>query len=198
MCHRLVVYLPVGSRLKKGTSAPSHRGVDPVFYWVRTHPLCRSWVEIGIGPTHFLRWIVYYCVSIQNDIDKSQISLIELCKTLRTNSGLRAVNSCRHLFWADPAEFKIFISPADFLHRSTPLPPHTPGVWLTLHLYSSFYPQASVKQQDDIFCAVKRPVKSHRDSVTPAIGDTAYRLQHPPVVCRASSPQHRHQIGAIR
>ena len=53
----------------------------------------------GSGPTHFLRWIVYYCVCIQHDIDKSQISFIELCKTLRTNSGLRAINSCLHLFW---------------------------------------------------------------------------------------------------
>jgi len=57
----------------------------------------RRWVKIGIGPTHFLRWIVYYCVCIQHDIDKSQISFIELCKkTLRTNSGLRAINSCLH------------------------------------------------------------------------------------------------------
>ena len=59
----------------------------------------RSWVRIGIGSTHFLRWIVYYCICIQHDIDKSQISFIELCKTLRTNSGLRAINSCLHLFW---------------------------------------------------------------------------------------------------
>ena len=51
----------------------------------------RSWVRIGIGPTHLLRWIVYYCVCIQHDIDKSQISFIELCTTLRTNSGLRAI-----------------------------------------------------------------------------------------------------------
>jgi len=51
----------------------------------------RSGVRIGIGPTHFLRWIVYYCVCIQHDIDRSQISFIELCKTLRTNSGLRAI-----------------------------------------------------------------------------------------------------------
>ena len=70
-----------------------------VFFWVRTHPLFRSWVRIGIGPTHFSRRIVYYCVCIQHDIDKSQISFIELCKTLRTNSGLRAINSCLHLFW---------------------------------------------------------------------------------------------------
>jgi len=70
-----------------------------VFLWVRTHPLFRSWVRIGIGPTHFLRRIVYYCVCIQYDVDKSQISFIELCKTLRTNSGLRAINSCLHVFW---------------------------------------------------------------------------------------------------
>jgi len=77
------------------------RGVDPMcFFWVRTHPIFRSWVRIGIGPIHFLWWIVYYCVCIQHDIDKSQISFIELRKTLRTNSGLRAVNSCLHLFWA--------------------------------------------------------------------------------------------------
>ena len=48
---------------------------------------------------HFLRWIVYYCVCIQHDIDKSQMAFIELCKTLRTNSGLRAINSCLHVFW---------------------------------------------------------------------------------------------------
>jgi len=70
-----------------------------VFFLVRTHPLFSRWVRIGIGPTHFLRWIVYYCVCIQHGIDKSQISFIELCKTLRTNSGLRAINSCLHLFW---------------------------------------------------------------------------------------------------
>jgi len=56
-----------------------------VLFWVRTHPL----FEMN----------VYYCVCIQHDIDKSQISLIELCKTLRTNSGLRAINSCLHLLW---------------------------------------------------------------------------------------------------
>jgi len=50
-----------------------------------------SWVRISIGPTHFLRWIVYYCVCIQHDIDKSQISFDELCKTLRMNSDLRAI-----------------------------------------------------------------------------------------------------------
>ena len=70
-----------------------------VFFWVRTHPLFRRWVRIGIGPTHFLRWTVYYCVCIQHDIDKSQISFTELCKTSRTNSGLRAISSCLHLFW---------------------------------------------------------------------------------------------------
>ena len=26
-----------------------------VFFWVRTHPPFRSWVRIGIGPTHFFR-----------------------------------------------------------------------------------------------------------------------------------------------
>ena len=48
-----------------------------------------------LGPdrhcTHPLFEIVYYCVSIQHDIDKSQISFIELCKTLRMHSGLRAI-----------------------------------------------------------------------------------------------------------
>jgi len=58
----------------------------------------RSWVRICIGPTHILRLVVYYCVCIQHDTDKSQISFTELCKTLRTNSGLRAINSCLHLF----------------------------------------------------------------------------------------------------
>jgi len=48
----------------------------------------------GSGPTHFFRWIVYHCVCIQHDIDKSPISFTELCKSLRTNSGLRAINSC--------------------------------------------------------------------------------------------------------
>jgi len=64
-------------------------------WWVRlinmwhcgVNPMCFS----GSGPTHFLRWIVYYCVCIQHDVDKSQISFIELCKTSRTNSGLRAI-----------------------------------------------------------------------------------------------------------
>ena len=82
------------SRLGRVQGRRSH-----VFFWVRTHPLFRSWVWIGIGPTHFLRWIVYYCVCIQHDIDESQISFIELCKTLRTNSGLGAINSCLHVFW---------------------------------------------------------------------------------------------------
>jgi len=63
-----------------------HRGVDHMCF-------SRS------GPTHFLRWIVYYCVCIQHHIDKSQISFTELRKTFRTNSGLRAINSCLHLFW---------------------------------------------------------------------------------------------------
>ena len=82
------------SRLGRVQGRRSH-----VFFWVRTHPLFRSWVWIGIGPTHFLRWIVCYCVCIQHDIDKSQISFIELRKTLTTNSGLRAINSCLYLFW---------------------------------------------------------------------------------------------------
>jgi len=57
----------------------------------------RSCVFYGSGPTHFLRRIVYYCVCIQHDIDKSQISFIELCKTLRTNSGLKAIN--QDMYW---------------------------------------------------------------------------------------------------
>ena len=41
------------------------RGVDPMcFFWVLTHPLFSSWDRMGIGPTHFLRLIVYYCVCI--------------------------------------------------------------------------------------------------------------------------------------
>jgi len=70
-----------------------------VFFWVWTHPL--------------LRWIVYYPICIQHDIDKSQISFIELCFS-------------KDCFVT--AEFKISISPADWsldpptiLHRSTPL-----------------------------------------------------------------------------
>ena len=104
----------------------------------------RRWVRIGIGPTHFLRWIVYYCVCIQHDTDKSQISFIELCKTLRMNSGLRAINSCLHLFWRQLCNRNICavscvyacvwlalsthftsrlwsLDPPTFLHRSTPL-----------------------------------------------------------------------------
>ena len=75
-------------------------GVDPTCFSGSgpTH-FFRSWVRICIGSTHFLRLVVYFCVCIQHDIDKSQISSIELCKTLRTNSGLRAINSCLHLFW---------------------------------------------------------------------------------------------------
>ena len=112
----------------------------------------RSWVRIGIGPTHFLRWIVYYCVCIQHGIDKSQISFIELCKTLRTNSGLRPINSCLHLFWpklcnrnictvsyvyACVSEQNLKFSfhqqtvefgPTHILHRSTPLPLAFPSV----------------------------------------------------------------------
>jgi len=108
-----------------------------VFFWVRIHPLFRSWVRIGIGPTHFLTWVVYYCVCIQHDIDKSQVSFIELCKTLRTNSGLRANNSCIHLFTTYKAcfskhcfvavAFKIFISPADC------------GVWTHPHIYTDLH-----------------------------------------------------------
>jgi len=75
-----------GARVSVAARPAAYRGVDPV---------CFS----GSGPTHFLRWIVYYCVCIQHDIDKSQISFTELCKTSRTNSGLRAINSCLHLFW---------------------------------------------------------------------------------------------------
>jgi len=103
----------------------------------------RSWVRIGIGPTHFLSWIVYYCV--RHDIDKSQISFIELRKIFRTNSGLRAISSCLHLFWPQlcnrnicavsyvcacfvTAEFKIFISPADC------------GVWTHPHFYRDLRP----------------------------------------------------------
>ena len=52
----------------------------------------RSLVRIGIGPTHFLRWIFYYCVCIQHDIDKACFS--------------------KHCFVT--AEFNIFISPADY------------------------------------------------------------------------------------
>ena len=71
------------------------RDVDPICFSGSgpTHFLgAGRWVRIGIGPTHFLRWIVYYCVCIQHDIDKSQISFTELCKSLRTNSGLSAIN----------------------------------------------------------------------------------------------------------
>ena len=57
----------------------------------RSYVFFRSWVRIGIGPTHLLRWIVYYCVCIQHDVDKSQISFTELCKTLRTNSALTSL-----------------------------------------------------------------------------------------------------------
>jgi len=93
----------------------------------------RSWVRIGIGPTHFLRWFVNYCVCIQHYVDKSQMSFIELSKTLRKNSGLRAVNSflrlqgllscfSEHCFVT--AEFKIFISPAGC------------GLWTQPHSYT--------------------------------------------------------------
>jgi len=107
-----------------------------VFFGVRTQPLFKSWVRIGIGPIHFLRWIVYNCVCIQHDIDKSQISFIELglCKTLRTNSGLRArppIKSCLHLFWPQLCNRNIWnfhftsrlwsLDLPTFLHRSTPL-----------------------------------------------------------------------------
>ena len=102
----------------------------------RLDPMCFS----GSGPTHFL--IVYYCVCIQHDIDKSQLSFIELCKTLRTNSGLMAVNSCLHLFSPQlyrltecfskdrcvTAEFKIFISRADC------------GVWTHPLFYTDYAP----------------------------------------------------------
>ena len=104
-----------------GRAFPVARGVDPMCFPGSgpTH-FFRSWVRIGIGPTHFLRWIVNNCVCIY--IDKSQMSFIELCKTLTKNSGLRAVNSflrlqglfscfSKHCFVT--AEFKIVISPAD-------------------------------------------------------------------------------------
>jgi len=106
-----------------------------VLFWVRTHPLFRSWVRIGIGPTQLLRWVVYYWVCIQHDIDKSQISLIELCKTLRTNSGLRAINSCLHLFWPQLCNRNI-ISPADC------------GVWTHPHLYTDLRPWVSLAEED--------------------------------------------------
>ena len=107
-------------------------------------PMCFS----GSGPTHFFSWIVYYCVCIQHDIDKSQISFTEVCKTLRTNSGLRAINSCLHLFWPQlctykacfskhrfvTAEFKIFISPADC------------GVWTDPHFPQIYAPRCRPAQ----------------------------------------------------
>ena len=103
---------------------PVARGVDP---------MCFS----GSGPTHFLRWIVNNGVCIQHYIDKSQMSFIELCKTLTKNSGLRAVNSflrlrgllscfSKHCFVT--AEFKIVISPADC------------GVWTQPHFYTELRP----------------------------------------------------------
>ena len=100
----------------------------------------RRWVRIGIGPTHFLRWIVYYCVCIQHDIDKSQISFIELCETLRTNSGLRAINSCLHLFWPQLCNRNIcnkhcFVT-AELkfsFHQQT-------GVWTHPHFYTDLCP----------------------------------------------------------
>ena len=123
--------LETGSRhiAFKRLSLLNVRGVDPTCFsgsGIRTHPLFR---RIGIGLTHFLRWIVYYCVCIQHDIDKSQLGLsfIELCKTLRRNSGLRATNSCLHLFWPQLCNRNI-ISPADC------------GVWTHPHFTQIYAP----------------------------------------------------------
>ena len=69
-----------------------------------------------------------------------QKSNIIRCKTLRTNSGLRAINSCLHLFWPQLCKacwvnivlwhqnLKIFISPADC------------GVWTHPHFYTDLRP----------------------------------------------------------
>jgi len=90
------------------------KGVDPMcFSGSGPNHFFTSWVRIGIGPTHFLRWIVYYCVCIQHDIDKSQISFIELCFS-------------KHCFVT--AEFKISISPADC------------RVWTHPHFYTDLLP----------------------------------------------------------
>ena len=106
---------PLGYALVRSSGAcrQGRRNYQYVFFWVRTHPLFRSWVRIGIGPTHFLRPIIYYCVCIQHDIDKSQISFIELWFS-------------KHCFVT--AEFKIFISPADY------------GVWIHPHFYTDLRP----------------------------------------------------------
>ena len=108
--------------------------ISYVCYQGRIDPMCFS----GSGPTHFLRWIVYYCVCIQHDVDKSQIAFIELRKTLRTNSGwygnqdmywiVTTYKACfsKHCFVT--AEFKIFISPADC------------GVWTHPHLFTDLRP----------------------------------------------------------
>jgi len=145
---RTATYLPVrvsgDSVAGCGTALPAvTRGIDPMrFSWSGPTRFFRSWVRICIGPSHFLRWIVYYCVCIQHDSDKSQLSFIELCKTLRTNSGLMAINSCLHLFSPQlcrltecfskdrcvTAEFKIFISRADC------------GVWTHPHFYTDYAP----------------------------------------------------------
>ena len=107
------------------------KGLDPTcFCGYAPTNIFRSWVRIGIGPTHFLKWIVYYCVCIQHDIDKSQISFIELwfhfiSMVIRTCIELLLLTKAcfsKHCFVT--AEFKIFILPADC------------GVWTHPHFYT--------------------------------------------------------------
>jgi len=92
----------------------------------------------GSGPTHFLRWIVYYCICIQQDIDKSQISFIELCKTLRTNSDLRAINSCLHLFW--PQLCNRNICAVSYVYACVCFVTADYGVWTHPHFYTDLCP----------------------------------------------------------
>ena len=111
------------------STTPPTRGVDP---------MCFS----GSGPTHFLRWIVYYCVCIQHDIDKSQISFIELCKTLRTNSGLRAINSCLHLFW--PELCKAYWVNIDWWQQNVKFSFHQQTVQFgSAHIFTQIYAPAA-------------------------------------------------------
>ena len=97
------------------------RGVDP---------MCFS----GSGPTHFWRWIVYYCVCNASNMTLTKVKYHLLLSLFQCGNQdmywiVTTYKACfsKHCFVT--AEFKIFISPADC------------GVWRTHpHFYTDLRP----------------------------------------------------------
>ena len=115
-------------------------GVDPMcFSGSGPAHFFRSWVRIGIEPTHFLRWIVYYCVCIQHDIDNAAWWLDELMGNGLLVSFSQYGNqdmywlllltrlvSVNIVLWQQNLKFSfhqqtVEFGPTHILHRSTPL-----------------------------------------------------------------------------